>query len=157
MTHDEYQRERMRLWARMYVSNFVDGNPPGRCSDFADDAVVEFDKRFPAPVEPVAEVAPQTPAEDYVNRSYSRGYHDGAQSVMQGMPTIAELTTLREKARLWDAVADGAINLSYYESAGFQASWPAPAANGGTARCGSGSKHTAAEAVEAAIDAGALK
>lgn len=88
-----HQRERMRLWARAY-----DG------PEYADQVLAEFDKRFPAPVEPVAEVAPQTPAEDYVNRSYSRGYRDGAESVMQGMPTIAELAALREKARYWDAM-----------------------------------------------------
>lgn len=137
MTPDEHQRERMLVWRGAFqVSDFGAAS----ASNYADLALAEFDKRFPAPALPVPDQSAM-----------------GMAVAGTILAQTAELTTLRDKARLWDAVADGAINLSYYESAGFQASWPAPAANGGTARCGSGSKHTAAEAVEAAIAAGALK
>lgn len=132
MNQDEHQRERMRA--------FLVGAQVGSLN--AESVLDAFDKRFPAPVEPVP-----VPDQSALGSAMSQLI----------LSQTDELATLRQKARLWDAVADGAINLSYYESAGFQASWPAPAQNGGTARCGSGSKHTAAEAVEAAIAAGALK
>lgn len=135
MDRDEHQRERMRAFR------------VGARIGWANGVIVlkEFDAQFPAPK-----------GDNHPNMIPSLRANVGHLSD-QLETQEAELASLRQKARLWDAVADGAINLSYYESAGFQASWPAPAANGGTARCGSGSKHTAAEAVEAAIAAGALK
>lgn len=164
MTHDEHQMARRLAW--IHVAAHTD-------TDNADYMLAAFDKRFPAPVEPVAEAATQTPAEDYVNRSYSRGYHDGAQSVMQGMPTIAELDTLRQKARLydklcselgtlkkkaefWDALASRKVRL--VAGIGAQSVWWADYGTkpGNYTDC-TRNFHTAAEAVQAAIDAGALK
>lgn len=137
MTPDEHQREKMRLWAWMYENNFIKGNPPEWCSDFADTAVAEFDKRFPAPA--AVEVAPISPDER----------HDYAM-------LAKEVGILRTKARLWDAVASGKVRL--VAAIGVPSVWWADyGTQPGKYTASTRNFHTAAEAVQAAIDAGALK
>lgn len=98
MTHSDHQLERMRHWSRSYAAATVHACNPawqGARDDFADSALAEFDKRFPAPT--AVEVAPP------FNR-YSEGYSDGARAARSGIPNETELAALREKARYWDAM-----------------------------------------------------
>ena len=112
MTPDEHQREKMRLWAWMYENNFIKGNPPEWCSDFADTALAEFDKRFPAPT--AVEVAPALPKAiastwpapdkrtlmEWTDHLQKKELHlDQREALLAD-----ELAALREKARYWDAM-----------------------------------------------------
>ena len=121
MTPDEHQRERITTWRLAYN---------GECAQDPEDralaaacALAEFDKRFPAP----SAAAPVEP--------------DG-----QFFIPPAELATLRQKARLWDAVASGKLGI-YPRDGDFAVHWD----------IGYSIRPTAAEAVESAIAQGALK
>ena len=147
MTPDEHYQSRMAMW--MTVRACMTPYQTDRVQA-ADDAVADFDKRFPAPSAgvtyapvtgildgPPAAAAPVEPGADA---------HRDMTSVYQ----IAgpELASLRQKARLWDAVASGKVRLSVAGRA--YCTWAL--GNEMTSLC-----DTAAEAVEAAIAAGALK
>ena len=94
----------------------------------ADALLAERDKRFPAP-SAAAPVEAAMPAE------------------------FAELVFLRHKARLWDAVATPqAIRLHQYADGPWFCTWMH-----GMQTKTTGAQESAAEAVEAAIAAGALK
>ncbi len=136
MTTDEHQRERMRHWSRVGSKAWEEGYM--RAAELADGALAEFDKRFPppsaaAPVEPVADA------------------HRDMTSVYQ----IAgpELASLRQKARLWDAVAGGKVRLEVNNHGRLFIVWYGPESRGIRTE----GFPTAEEAVEAAIAAGALK
>lgn len=123
MTNDEHQRERMRHWSASFLASTALCAPHQN----ADMALAEFDKRFPAPALPV-------PDQSAMGRAVSETI----------LAQTDELATLRAKARLWDAVRSGKVDLvrsadgdGFYANDKFRA--------------------TAAEAVQAAIDAGALK
>lgn len=118
MTPDEHQRERMRHWSRAFASTMQH-----RTFVDADIALAEFDKRFPAP----SAAAPVEPNGQFF------------------IPP-AELASLRQKARLWDAVASGKLGI-YPRDGDFAVHWDV----------GHSVRPTAEEAVEAAIAAGALK
>lgn len=135
MTNDEHQRERMRLWAAA-VTIYRDSSLK---FERADEYLAEFDKRFPAPVE-------QAPAEQADDAGFN--YKDVASADV----TVAELATLRDKARLWDALASGKLWLHETESGMWFAEYGDPYNPAVTDYY-----PTAAEAVEAAIAAGALK
>ena len=170
MTPDEHQREKMRLWAWMYENNFIKGNPPEWCSDFADTAVAEFDKRFPAPASPsepkvqaAAEVAPALPkaiastqpmSEHRKLMEWTEHLQLKERRLEQQEALLAdELTTLREKARYWDAVASGKVRLVRDEDATNSILWGAVYNNSHSTDW----YISAAGAVQAAIDEGALK
>lgn len=126
MTPDEHQRERMRHWSRAFASTMQH-----RTFVDADIALAEFDKRFPAP----SAAAPVEPNGQFF------------------IPP-AELAALRQKARLWDAVASGKCRLFHTRIERLPQFWVMHGKGFG------GSTHkfpTAEEAVEAAIAAGALK
>lgn len=136
MTNDEHQRERMRAWTHVAAHTDTDW------IENADYMLAAFDKRFPAPTSQSAtppppaaqavEVAPISPDER----------HDYAMLAQ-------EVGILRNKARLWDAVASGKIILDHYDGNCWRC-WTF----GGTATA---YFKSAAEAVQAAIDVGALK
>lgn len=130
MNQDEHQRERMRAWITFRISQF---NGYGLSAHDADERLAEFDKRFPAPA--AVEVA----------NVYDSS--DGRVPVIDA----TELASLRTKARLWDAVASGKVRLM----AAFGNGWRADFINDGIAFTKYGD--TPEEAVQAAIDAGALK
>lgn len=126
MNQDGHQRERMRVWTEAFsiFNKEIPAIPDA--AEYADSALAEFDKRFPAPaaVEPEPRINIEWPA-----------------------CGDAELASLRTKARLWDAVASGKVQLEMYPSGTACVSW----------EHGDRTYPTAAEAVEAAIAAGALK
>ena len=128
MTPDEHQRERMRAWAGWAALTNIEQ---------VDWLLAEFDKRFPAP----SAAAPVEPAVEIANVYDSI---DGRVPVIDA----AELASLRQKARLWNAVASGTVRLSVAGRA--YCTWDL--GNEMTSLC-----DTAEEAVEAAIAAGALK
>lgn len=135
MTPDEHQRERRAFWDGVCIALCPPPTPFPQMD--ADALLAERDKRFPAPA--------AAPVEPVVDR-YVIGYSDGAEAVMQGMPTNAELAALRQKARLWDAVASGKLGI-YPRDGDFAVHWD----------IGYSIRPTAAEAVESAIAQGALK
>lgn len=164
MTPDEHQRERMATWrvARCRVGGFADG---------ADELLAEFDKRFPAPASPsepkVQAAVEPVPAEPPM--LFARTL-----AAMEERDAAAELAALREKARLfdklceelppgwkqnlryWDAVASGKVRL--VAAIGVPSVWWADyGTQPGKYTASTRNFHTAAEAVQAAIDAGALK
>jgi len=153
MTHDDHQRERMRHWSQVHSHAY---DRVGQ-DEIADNSLAEFDKRFPAPsaaapVEPVASsvfaydvkvIDVETYAADMAELETLRrtqAMHD------------AELASLRQKARLWDAVKDGKVLIHRTESGAWFAEFGSPDNPEVT-----GFFPTAEEAVEAAIAAGALK
>lgn len=141
MDRDEHQRERMRHWSRSYAAATLHACNPawqGARDDFADLALAEFDKRFPAPA--AVEVA-KAPALTTMSLAV-------AETILA---QEAELATLRIKARYWDAVRLGVIEIFRRSTGEWWATW----ANSG--RTTDGYYSTAEEAVQAAIDAGALK
>ncbi|MBP8177208.1 MAG: hypothetical protein KAX77_05520, partial [Xanthomonadales bacterium] len=142
MNADEHQRERMRHWVR-----WTDETSVYR----ANARLAEFDKRFPAPsaaapVEPVANRVgiewrePETFAQwDDVHKAR--------------MVDVAELASLRQKARLWDAVASGKVRLEVNNHGRLFIVWYGPESRGIRTE----GFPTAEEAVESAIAQGALK
>lgn len=118
-----HQRERMRAW--IHVAAHTD-------TDNADYMLAAFDKRFPAPALPVPDQSAM-----------------GMAVAGTILAQTAELTTLRDKARLWDAVASGQVRL-FADTNGFWCEWD-------DGNVWDTVKPTAAEAVQAAIDAGALR
>ena len=126
MTHDDHQRERMRAW-----SHFAVVTP-----EFADERLAQFDNRFPAP----SAAAPVEPVP--VPDQSAMGMAVASLILDQ----TAELATLRQKARLWDAVASGKLGI-YPRDGDFAVHWD----------IGHSIRPTAAEAVESAIAQGALK
>ena len=142
MTHDDHQRERMRHWSQVHSHAY---DRVGQ-DEIADNSLAEFDKRFPAPsaaapVEPVAETMPAPPM------LFARTL-----AAMEERDAAAELASLRQKARLWDAVKDGKVLIHRTESGAWIAEFGSPDNPEVT-----GFFPTAEEAVEAAIAAGALK
>ena len=135
MTPDEHNSERMRAW--IHVAAHTD-------TDNADYMLAAFDKRFPAPaaVEPVPAEPPMLFARTL--------------AAMEERDAAAELAALREKARLWDAVASGKVRL--VAAIDMRSVWWADyGTQPGKYTACTRNFHTAAEAVQAAIDAGALK
>lgn len=145
MTPDEHQRERITTWRLAY--NGECAQDPEDRARAAECALAEFDKRFPAP----SDAAPVEPETD---RERRENLHCVISDLAdQCREANAELAALRQKARLWDAVASGKVVLLYddrelfagrydkEDSIGWQTGW----------------FNTAEEAVEAAIAAGALK
>lgn len=153
MTHDDHQRERMRVWAHAFLASTALCAPHQN----ADMALAEFDKRFPAPsaaapVEPVAShaqprVTCPAPVMPMAVDSYT-----GSLSAVQTID-VSELASLRQKARLWDAVIEG-VNLHKHNNPawGWSCSWSGSATYNGERYF-----PTAEEAVESAIAQGALK
>lgn len=129
MPPDEHQRERMRAWVQAYSD--CGAELPETLAMFADASLAEFDKRFPAPALPVPDQSAM-----------------GMAVAGTILAQTAELATLREKARMWDAVASGKIILDHYDGNGWRC-WTF----GGTATA---YFKSATEAVQAAIEAGAL-
>lgn len=130
MTPDEHQRERMRAFLAGAKHNIR----------YADSVLEEFDKRFPAP-SAAAPVMPMAMAGTINGTPFT--------SIPE---TQAELASLRQKARYWDAVASGKVRLYIADDSNFYVAFDtADDAIGGH------QFPTAAEAVQAAIDAGALK
>ena len=127
MTNDEHQRERMRHWSASFLASTALCAPHQN----ADMALAEFDKRFPAPAEQADDAG--------------FNYKDVASADV----TVAELATLRDKARLWDAVASGKVRVFRRIGVGYIAEFSDGMWTKGCP--------TAAEAVEDAIAAGALK
>ncbi len=129
MTPDEHQRERMRAWVTVFAATI-----PTACGAHvtADGMLDSFDKRFPAP----SAAAPVEPDQSAMGMAVSSLILD----------QTAELAALRQKARLWDAVASGKLGI-YPRDGDFAVHWDV----------GHSMKATAEEAVEAAIAAGALK
>ncbi len=127
MTHDDHQRERMRAWA-LFCASMMPRPAPYPERD-ADSMLAEFDKRFPAP-------------------SAAAPVEAGGDKTFWAM-TETEYLSLRQKARLWDAVASGKVRLNYYTDGRFAAFYGSDTF---TSRY-----PTAAETVEVAIAAGALK
>lgn len=167
MTPDEHQRERRAFWDGVCIALCPPPTPFPQMD--ADALLAERDKRFPAPsaisepgsVDELVQWTKRAPAAAPVEAmagsvgrdvSYDAGYSDGAESVMQGMPTNAELTALRRKARLWDAVASGKVRIDYNLQDTYGAFY-GPIGKGKR----TDNMDTAEEAVEAAIAAGALK
>ncbi len=110
-----------------------------------------FDKRFPAPsaAAPVEPDAPSTFAYDVKVIDVETYKADMAElETLRRTQAMhdAELASLRQKARLWDAVASGKLGI-YPRDGDFAVHWD----------IGHSMKATAEEAVEAAIAAGALK
>lgn len=155
MPPDEHQRERMRAWVQAYSD--CGAELPETLAMFADASLAEFDKRFPAPALPVPDQSAM-----------------GMAVAGTILAQTAELATLREKARLfdklceelppgwkqnlryWDAVASGKFILEWSAVTEHDIGWSV------TFHILSVQKtlqffSTAAEAVQAAIDAGALK
>lgn len=146
MNQDEHQRERMRTWSLHYSRR--DYASPHEACDRADSKLAEFDKRFPAPA--AVEVAP-VPLGN--SRAYTLGYQDGERDASSAI--AEELASLRQKARLWDAVASGKVSVIHWKSEiGSSCNYTVPGSD--NLHCGSAFP-TAEEAVEAAIAAGALK
>lgn len=171
MNHDEYQKERMRVFsvgARMGAGH-------------ANEVLAEFDKRFPPPPsesQSTIAPAPASPSEPKVQAAVEPEPDMGQSELDYELERSAkdwqdirdaderrELAALREKARLydklcselgplkkkaefWDAVASGKVRLRNQ----FDDTWTADYGPYLTARY-----LTAAEAIQAAIDAGALK
>ncbi len=132
MTPDEHQRERMRLWIDVAAELRSSAKADYLAASLAADKLLsEFDKRFPAP----SAAAPVEPVTIRDTR------------LRVDIPA-AELASLRQKARLWDAVASGKVRISVAGRA--YCTWNL--GNEMTSLC-----DTAEEAVEAAIAAGALK
>jgi len=130
MTNDEHQRERMRAW--IHVAAHTD-------TDNADYMLAAFDKRFPAPALPVPDQSAM-----------------GMAVAGTILAQTAELATLRDKARWWDAVASGKVRL--VAAIDMRSVWWADyGTQPGKYTACTRNFHTAAEAVQAAIDAGALK
>lgn len=125
MTPDEHQRERRALWCAAYIE--AKGFAEDRAL-IADNCVIEFDKRFPAPaaVEPEPRITIEWPA-----------------------CGDAELAALREKARLWDALESARVRITHQ----FDGTWTVDH----DAMPVAPRYETLREAVQAAIDAGALK
>lgn len=126
MDRDEHQRERMRAFR------------VGARIGWANGVIVlkEFDAQFPAPK-----------GDNHPNMIPSLRANVGHLSD-QLETQEAELASMRQKARLWDAVASGKVRLSVAGRA--YCTWAL--GNEMTSLC-----DTAEEAVEAAIAAGALK
>lgn len=122
MTPDEHQRERMRAWVALLAA--------GWNSEICTKQMAIFDAEFPAHA-----AAPVKP---------------GGDKTFWAM-TESEYTSLRQKARLWDAVASGKVRLDFYVYGPpeFEAAY----GDG----CFTPRFPTAEEAVEAAIAAGATK
>lgn len=122
----------MRAWLTVYAQF----RSPSFPEHSADNVLAEFDKRFPAPAAVDPASIPFVPAD--------------ALNAVSGH----ELATLRQKARLWDAVGSGRIELRRTVSGIKPPKWWAF-----YGPCDRKTKLTesAAEAVEAAIAAGALK
>lgn len=157
MTPDEHQRERMRAWAGWAALTNIEQ---------VDWLLAAFDKRFPAPpvaghMQPhVMHFAPGMPlpfdsfTSSFPAPSAAAPVEPDVELSGYFVP-VAELASLRQKARLWDAVASGKVSLrpplygdkfvALYEIRGceFQKTTEM--------------LPTAEEAVEAAIAAGALK
>lgn len=134
MTPDEHQRERMRHWSRAFVS-VLSCNTIHASARTGDDALAELDKRFPAP----SAAAPVEPVAIRDTR------------LRVDIPA-AEFASLRQKARLWDAVASGKVRIDYNLQDTYGAFY-GPIGKGKR----TDNMDTAEEAVEAAIAAGALK
>lgn len=138
MNQDEHQRERMRAWVAAFTATI-----PTDCGAHvtADGMLASFDKRFPAPA-----------AVD-TDRERRENLHCVISDLTdQCREANAELASLRQKARYWDAVASGKVRLYIADDSNFYVAFDtADDAIGGH------QFPTAAEAVEAAIAAGALK
>ena len=158
-----HQRERMRAWVRVYDS-----------PEYADQVLAEFDKRFPAPTSqsatpppPAAQAVEVAPSKDdavcalnfirscAVNGTLPSWLLDGKDiALAKGFAAVdAELAALREKARLWDAVASRKVRLTCDFQGMFAALFDKGEQVGGWQ---TSFYTTAAEAVQAAIDSGAL-
>lgn len=142
MTPDEHQRERMRHWSRAFASTmqhrtFVD----------ADIALAEFDKRFPAP----AAVGVATGTREDRSRSYDEAFNDGWRTAQRAAvpPADPEYESLRTKARYWDALESARVRITHQ----FDGTWTVDH----DAMPVAPRYETLREAVQAAIDAGALK
>ena len=153
MTPDEHQRERRAFWDGVCIALCPPPTPFPQMD--ADALLAERDKRFPAPsaAAPVEPVADAVPTETLLAAEYAQGWNKGhAEGVTHGMAHHAkELASLRQKARLWEAVASGKLKLvgdTASDPVTWWTSWRGQSC---------GYKATAAEAVEAAIAAGALK
>lgn len=134
MNQDEHQRERMRAWVHWAPTTNIEQ---------VDWLLAEFDKRFPAPA--AVEVA-KAPALTTMSL-------DVAETILA---QEAELASLRTKARLWDAVASGKLRLAATGTMP-TAWWVDYNGKPGAYMAGTKNFPTAAEAVQAAIDAGALR
>ena len=145
-----HQRERMRAW--IHVAAHTD-------TDNADYMLAAFDKRFPAPTSQSATPPPPAAQAVEVAPLDTNERHDYAM-LAQEVSTLcekarlydklcSELGPLKKKAEFWDAVASGKIILDHYDGNGWRC-WTF----GGTATA---YFKSAAEAVQAAIDVGALK
>ena len=149
MTPDEHAKERMRHWTASYIHH-QHTPAPGLIADAALNA---FDARFPAPsaAAPVEPVASSVFAYDVKVIDVETYTTDMAELETlrrtQAMHN-SELATLRQKARLWDAVASGKVRLSVAGRA--YCTWALGSEM--TPLC-----DTAEEAVESAIAQGALK
>lgn len=139
MTPDEHQRERRAFWDGVCIALCPPPTPFPQMD--ADALLAERDKRFPAP-SAAAPVEPVAKRVELYDAGYDEGYKCGQRDA------AAELASLRQKARLWDAVASGKVRLSVAGRA--YCTWAL--GNEMTSLC-----DTAEEAVEAAIAAGALK
>ena len=149
MTHDDHQRERMRHWSQVHSHAY---DRVGQ-DEIADNSLAEFDKRFPAPsaAAPVEPVASSVFAYDVKVIDVETYKADMAElETLRRTQAMhdAELASLRQKARLWDAVASGKVRISVAGRA--YCTWNL--GNEMTSLC-----DTAEEAVEAAIAAGATK
>ena len=153
MTPDEHQRERMRHWSRTFVA-VLPSNTINVSANTANDALAHFDVSFPAPsaAAPVEPVAPSVFAYDVKVidvETYAANMAELETLRRTQAMHDAELASLRQKARLWDAVASGKVRLSFYADGYFSVDHGSDAFTG--------RYPTAGEAVEAAIAAGALK
>lgn len=145
MNQDEHQRERMRAWIAAFTATI-----PTDCGAHvtADGMLASFDKRFPAP----AAVGVATGTREDRSRSYDEAFNDGWRTAQRAAvpPADPEYESLRTKARYWDAVASRKFSLN----AMCDESWTWDTNLGPCSR--SRNFHTAEEAVQAAIDSGAL-
>lgn len=160
MNQDEHQRERMRAWVSAWVSTDANISVPGACL-WSDTMLTEFDKRFPAPA--AVEVAPALPkaiastqpmSEHRKLMEWKEHLQLKELRLEQQEALLAdELTTLREKARYWDAVRSGKVRCI----CNFEGMFAAQFDKGEEMGWQTSYYPTAEEAVQAAIDAGALK
>ncbi len=151
---DDHQRERMRAWA-LFCASMMPRPAPHPERD-ADSMLAEFDKRFPAPsaAAPVEPVTPSAFAYDVKVIDVETYKADMAElETLRRTQAMhdAELASLRQKARLWDAVASGKVRLDFYVYGPpeFEAAYGEG--------CFTPRFPTAEEAVESAIAQGALK
>lgn len=150
MNQNDRQKERMRVWARVYAAAM---RSPTKCDAYerARGAVFYFDEHFPQP-------APTPGAVTILDAIRSAKVKmqtnpDGPGTEDEAIVPVSEYFALQKKAELWDAVASGRVSIFKHdgrESAQWSCSW-----EGSGLYTGRRYFPTLAEAVEAAIAAGA--